>query len=374
MVRPKIGLALGGGGVRAAAHVGVLKVLEEEGIPVDMIVGTSTGAVVGGLYSAGMTPTHIEEQFTKKKFMHAFLSVPIALRVLVIPLFYTPKLIGIDSYDGLYHGKRFARYLNKQLPETERDIEDLRIPFGAIAVNLLDGKPRTIRTGNLSQALQASCAIPALRKPVKLGEALYVDGGVLDNLPVQQTKKLGADIVIAVDIDEKVVPISEPVFKKFGSVAHRVMTLHYSVIDQDEQAMADYIIHPEVTGVGLISTDSADAKLCVEAGERAARSAVPAIHELIERFSRSRWEYRYNCQRIARDRTHHWRRIFPGTALPSLAAFFSWDLPPSRGMFAWDTPPALARPIVHLPSEAFVAALRGAAAIPGGFLIKGALR
>jgi len=286
--KPKIGLALGGGGVRAAAHVGVLKVLEEEGIPIDYIVGSSTGAVVGGLYSAGMTPMHIEEQFTKKKFMHAFLTVPLYLRVLVIPLFYTPRLIGIDSYDGLYRGKKFANYLNKQLPETERNIEDMRIPFGAVAVNLLDGKARTIRNGNLSRALQASCAIPALRKPVKLDNGLYVDGGVLDNLPVEQTKKMGADLVIAVDIDEKVVPIDEPWFHKFGSVAHRVMTLHYSVIDQNEQALADFIIHPEVTGVGLVSTDSKDAKLCVEAGERAARSAVPAIRELIDRYSKDR--------------------------------------------------------------------------------------
>lgn len=284
ITRPKIGLALGGGGVRAAAHVGVLKVLEEEGIPVDYIVGTSTGAVVGGLYSAGMTPNHIQEQFTKKKFMHAFLTVPLAMRVLVIPLFYTPRLMGLDTYDGLYRGKKFADYLNKQVPATDRNIEDLRIPFGAVAVDLLDGKARTLKSGNLSQALQASCAIPALRKPVKLDRALYVDGGVLDNLPVGETKKMGADIVIAIDIDEKVTPLEEPFFKKFGSVAHRVMTLHYSLIDQNEQAMADYIIHPDVTGVGIISRDSADAQKCVDAGERAARSAVPAIRELIDRY------------------------------------------------------------------------------------------
>jgi NTE family protein len=284
--RPKVGLALGGGGVRAAAHVGVLKVLEEEGIPIDYIVGTSTGAVVGGLYSAGMTPMHIEEQFTKKKFMHAFLTVPLTLRVLVIPLFYVPKLVGVESYDGMYRGKKFAHYLNKQLPETERNIEDMRIPFGAVAVNLLDGKAQTITRGNLGRALQASCAIPALRKPVKMDNGLYVDGGVLDNLPVDRAKKMGANIVIAIDIDEKVVPINDGYFKKFGSVAHRVMTLHYSVIDQDEQGIADFIIHPDVTGVGLISTRSEDAKHCVEAGEAAARSAVPAIRELIERRSK----------------------------------------------------------------------------------------
>lgn len=286
--RPRIGLALGGGGVRAAAHVGVLKVLEDEGIPVDAIVGSSTGAVVGGLYSAGMTPNHIEEQFTKKKFMNAFLTVPLALRVLVIPLFYTPRLMGFDTYDGLYRGKKFASYLNKQVPETDRKIEDLRIPFGAVAVNLLDGKECTIKSGNLSQALQASCAIPALRKPVKLNNALYVDGGVLDNLPIRETKKMGVDLVIAIDIDEKVAPLTEPDFKKFGSVAHRIMTLHYSVIDEDEQGQADFVIHPDVTGVGIISRDSADAKRCIEAGERAARSAVPAIRELIDRHSRSK--------------------------------------------------------------------------------------
>ena len=191
--------------MRAAAHVGVLKVLEQEGIPIDYIVGTSTGAVVGGLYSAGMTPMHIEEQFTKKKFMHAFLTVPLTLRVLVIPLFYTPKLVGIESYDGMYRGKKFAHYLNKQLPETERNIEDMRIPFGAVSsqsarrqgAHDYNRQPRPRPAGQF--ALYRRCA-----SRVKMDSGLYVDGGVLDNLPVDRTKKMGADIVIAIDIDEKV--------------------------------------------------------------------------------------------------------------------------------------------------------------------------
>lgn len=286
--RPKIGLALGGGGLRSAACVGVLKVLDEEGIPVDVLVGSGMGAVVGGLYSAGVTPQHIEEQFTKKKLMSAYITVPLKLRVLVIPLFYTPRIFGIEPYDGLYRGKKFATYLNKQVPETERNIEDLKMSFGALAVNLIDGHTVTLRKGNLGKALQASAAIPALRKPVRLPaqspDGLFVDGGVLVNIPVQETKKLGADIVIAVNVDETLGAVSEKDFHKVGSVSHRVITLHFREVDAAQLAQADYVIRPNVDGIGLISTKPTDAGLCIEAGEVAARRAIPAIRELIDHF------------------------------------------------------------------------------------------
>ncbi len=285
--RPKIGIALGGGGMRSAACVGVLKVLEEEGIPIDVLVGSGMGAVVGGLYSAGVTPQHIEEQFTEKKIMSAYLTVPIKLRVLVIPLFYSPRLFGIEPYDGLYRGKKFASYLNKQVPETERNIEDLKLPFGALAVNLLDGNTVTIKSGNLGKALQASTAIPALRKPVKLtgaNEGLYVDGGVLVNIPVSEVKKLGADIVIAINVDESPGVVTEKEFHKVGSVSHRVVTLHFKKVDAGELAGADYIIRPDVNGIGMVSTKSSDAKRVIEAGKMAARSAIPAIRELMQNY------------------------------------------------------------------------------------------
>jgi len=288
--RPKIGLALGGGGMRSAACVGVLKVLDDEGIPVDVLVGSGMGAVVGGLYSAGVTPKHIEEQFTEKKLMSAYLTIPLKLRMLIIPLFYSPRLVGIEPYDGLYRGKKFATYLNKQVPETERNIEDLKVPFGAVAVNLLDGKTVTLSKGNLGKALQASAAIPALRKPVKLSdgihEGLYVDGGVLVNIPVTEAKKLGADIVIAVSVDESLGAVAEKDFHKIGSVSHRVITLHFKKVDADQLAQADYVIRPNVDGIGMVSTKSSEAKRAVESGEMAARSAIPAIRELIEEFQK----------------------------------------------------------------------------------------
>jgi len=221
--------------------------------------------------------------------MSAYITVPLKLRVLVIPLFYTPRLFGIEPYDGLYRGKKFATYLNKQVPETERNIEDLKMSFGAVAVNLIDGHTVTLVRGNLGKALQASAAIPALRKPVKLTvagmeEGLFVDGGVLVNIPVSETKKLGADIVIAVNVDETLGAVSEKDFHKVGSVSHRVVTLHFREVDAAQLAKADYVIRPNVDGIGLISTRKEDASLCVEAGERAARRAIPAIRELIDHY------------------------------------------------------------------------------------------
>lgn len=286
--RPRIALALGGDGLRSAACLGVLKVFDDEGIPVDIIVGTGMGAVVGGLYSAGVTPQHIEQEFTDNDLMSAYITVPLSLRLLLAPIFYAPRLIGFKPYDGLYRGKKFANYLNKQVPETERNIEDLKIPFGAVAVNLLDGKCRTITQGNLGKALQASAAIPALRKPVRLDDGgLYVDGAVLVNIPVAAARKMGGDLVIAVDVNEKLKPARDEDFHSVGSVGLRVVSLHMDKIDQSELAQADYIIQPDLGEIGLISTSKADARATIRAGETAARRAIPAIRELLDAKSKN---------------------------------------------------------------------------------------
>ncbi len=284
--RPKVAVVLSGGGMKAAAAIGVLKALEEEEIPVDMILGSSMGAVVGGLYAAGMTPEHIQEQFEKKKLMHAYLTIPLSLRILVIPLFYTPRLVGIEPYDGLYRGKRFADYLNKQIPETQRSIEDLKVPFGAVAVNLLDGKVKVFTSGNLSTALQASCAIPALRKPVKIkgDDGLYVDGSVLNNLPVKEARKMGADIVIAVDTTDRS-ETKDSDYHKVGSVTARVINLHMAQVDRESRNSADFVIDPAVQSVPAVSTSPAQARKLIEAGAKAAHQIAPAIKDCLEKHT-----------------------------------------------------------------------------------------
>ena len=280
--RPKVGLALGGGGTRGAAHVGVLRVLLQEGVPIDCVAGTSMGSVVGGLYCAGLSVDSIQDKFLNKKLMRSFLTVPIYVRIAAIPIFYVPRIFGIKQYDGFYRGGKFRHFLNTSVPESNRDIEKLKTPFGAVALNLIDGQIYILNKGNLGRALQASAAVPVLRKPVMMGDKLFVDGGVTANLPVKEARQLGADIVIAVDVDERFEPVPQDVFKTGGSVAHRVLTLHLSKVDEDQLKNADIVIHPEVNGIGLISTKVNDIKSAITAGEVAARAAMPEIRRKLQ--------------------------------------------------------------------------------------------
>ncbi len=279
--RPKVGLALGGGGMRGAAHIGVLEVLEREGIRVDYIAGTSMGSVVGGLYAAGVPICEMEEKFTRGMLMKHFMTAPIGVRLAVAPAFLSLKAVGAHQYDGLYRGNIFRKFLDKSVPREDKNIESFKIPFCAVALNLIDGKPYALSTGNFGRALQASCALPLLRRPVRIGDKLFVDGGVLVNLPTQQVRDMGADIVIAVDIDERIdeLPMSE--FEKLGSVAHRVICLHLAKVDQESLRQASIVIHPDVNGIRMVSTKRKDAKTAVAAGVAAAEKALPEILKLV---------------------------------------------------------------------------------------------
>lgn len=276
--RPKIALALGGGGTRGVAHVGVLRVLSREHIPIDYIVGTSMGAIVGGLYCAGVSVDEIEQRLLDKKLLHAYLTVPIPVRVAVIPIFYIPHLFGYHPYDGLYRGNKFRNFLNATVPESDKEIRDLKIPFGAVASSLVDARAHTIREGNLGLAIQASSAIPELRRPVPIGDQLYVDGALEANLPVKQARESGADIVIAVDVDEDVHnPATFESFHHILSVSHRVTSMLLAKIDEDQVAAADIRIHPDVNGIGLLSVRRKDGVRAIAEGEKAALDALPLI-------------------------------------------------------------------------------------------------
>ena len=277
--RPKVGLALGGGGTRGAAHVEVLKVLEKEGIPIDFIAGTSMGSVVGGLYAAGVPLDELEKEFQNGSLMHSFMTVPLWIRVVAAPIMVTPRLFGSKAYDGLYKGNKFRKFLTKGVAPAEQNIEDLKIPYAAVAVSLIDGKTHLLNKGNLGYAMQASCAVPGLRKPVQIGDDLFCDGGVVSNVPVDECRKMGADIVIAVCVDERF--NAEPLahFRKIGSVSDRLIKLQLHDNAQPRTARADLVIHPNVDGVSLISTKKDDAKKALKAGREAAMAAIPEIRK-----------------------------------------------------------------------------------------------
>jgi NTE family protein len=280
--RPKIGLALGGGGARGAAEVGVLKILEREGIHFDLVAGTSIGSVIGGFYCLGATAEQMEEEFKSGAVMRNFMAVPLTFRLLVAPVFLLFRPFSHNKYDGLYGGDKFRRYLVGKLTTEDGLIENMKIPFAAIALNVVDGRPYMIRKGHLGYAMQASCAVPALRKPVEIEGMLFSDGGVSCNLPVKQCRAMGADFVIAVNIDEPFEPVPLSSFKKPGSITKRMVKWALFDIDEPQAALADITIHPNTEGISLISTRRSDAIRGIKAGEEAAIAAIPMIKKKLK--------------------------------------------------------------------------------------------
>lgn len=280
--KPTVALVLGGGGGRGSAHVGVLKVLKKHNINFDMVVGTSIGSIIGGFYCAGVPIEEIEKMFRDTSLMKHFMTVPLGVRVVVSPVMVLPRVFGRHPYDGLYYGNKFRKYLDEHLPDNNKNIEDCKIRLAAVVVDLIYGKVHALTNGNVSYAMQASSAVPGLRKPVQIGKNIYCDGAAAENLPVDQARKLGADIVIAVNIDERYPPVDLDYFRKMGSVSKRMVTLQLHNMDQRLAEKADIVIHPDTDGIGLLSTDAKDAARGIENGEKAAEAAMPKILEVLK--------------------------------------------------------------------------------------------
>ncbi len=272
--RPRIGLALGGGGSRGAAHVGVLKVLEEEHIPIDMIAGTSIGSVVGGFYAAGMPLDDIGAVFEKNKFTKEFTPMPI-LRLATEPAELTLRLFGYRPYDGLYHAWKFRNYANKTLGS--KKIEQFGIPYAAVVTDMVTGKSCRIMKGEAGLAMTASTAVPELRKPVQIGNQLFCDGGLINNVPVNHVREMGADFVIAVNIDEQLKERPLKDFRALGSMGKQALRIQLATFDTPNCKKADVSIHPDTTGIALVSFKKGDGQRGIDAGIAAARAAMPEI-------------------------------------------------------------------------------------------------
>jgi NTE family protein len=275
--RPRIGLALGGGGARGAAHVGVLKVLQEEGVPIDVIAGTSIGSVVGGLYSAKVPVDTLSKEFENAHMMNEFTPLSPVLRIVLAPVIFAPRLVGYEPYDGLYRGLKFRKYVNGLVDPRYRNLEHLPIPFAAVVTNVVDGQSQRVTTGDLGTALRASTAVPGLRKPVQIGDNLFCDGGLICNVPVNHVREMGADFVIAVDIDERLNPVPLKNFRVPGSVSKQALRIQLANGDRPLCKEADVVIHPNTNGITLISRKARDGRRGYQAGIEAAREAMPEL-------------------------------------------------------------------------------------------------
>jgi NTE family protein len=207
----RIGLALGGGGARGLAHIGVLKVFEQEEIPIDLLVGTSIGALVGGAYASGTNADELEkkadEYINSPEFQSSAIQAIEAFHaedaglVKKIQGFLKNRFYVVQAMlkPGILSSNDFQAIIDYFIPDIQ--IETTRIPFRAAATDLVSGELITSSSGSLRQAVMASCAVPGAVEPLKEGEKVLSDGGIIGLVPISIARKEGADIVIAVAVD-----------------------------------------------------------------------------------------------------------------------------------------------------------------------------
>ncbi|MGE5173970.1 MAG: patatin-like phospholipase family protein [Betaproteobacteria bacterium] len=286
---PRLGLALAGGGARAAASIGVLKVLSKEGIPVSFIAGTSMGAGVGGLYAAGYSPDEIERIFLVNDWnsiftdtpSHAFLTQEqkeAGSRHLLEFTFYRGKF---QPPSGLTAGQKLMNLLAaKTLAATfqaDLDFDRLPVPFRAVATDIENGEEVVLNHGLLHEAIRASTAIPLVFQPVEFQGRLLVDGGLVDNLPVDVVKSMGADVVIAVDSSTKLEKKEQ--LTSFIEIMSQAISLQVRRKSEQQAAHADLVITPDTSDYSFMDFPSTGD--IIRKGEEAARAALPRIREIM---------------------------------------------------------------------------------------------
>ena len=249
--RKKIGLALGGGGAKGLAHIGVIKALQQAEIPIDYIAGTSMGALVGGWYAAKKNILLLENLF---------------LQIDHKSIFPVEKMV--KTKDGsLFQNKTIVELLESGIGRTK--IEDCQIPFAAVATNVANGDEVIIKEGKLSDAIRASIALPVIFSPVKINDKLLMDGGLINPVPADILKEMGAEIVIAVDVSSRWLTSydikGEPVnFKNFYSLVSDVFSVLEYQIAKKILKEADIILRPPVINYDWL--DFHRAKGIIEAG------------------------------------------------------------------------------------------------------------
>ena len=289
----KVGLALGGGGVRGFSHIGVLNVLEEEGIDIDLIVGTSAGALIGGAYASGQSPREIQDKIAayllspefdastlksigltfspeNKSFLRKARNF-VMNRLWFVQAFFKPSILPSDDFESL---------INYFLPEM--DIRETKIPFRAVSTDLITGKKIIFSEGPLRQAVLASCSVPGALAPVRHGDWLLADGGITSLVPVHATREAGADVVIAVMVDRDLQ--ADVSIETAKDVIYRAGEITTNALEASELESADVIIRPQVGNLHWM--DFSRAVDLIKAGEQATRESLGKINASIPLYRR----------------------------------------------------------------------------------------
>ncbi|WP_369902919.1 patatin-like phospholipase family protein [Bacillus manliponensis] len=257
MKTPKIGLALGSGGAKGFAHVGVIKVLREANIPIHMIAGSSMGALVGTFYAAGCNVErlyHLAAVFKRKYYLD----------------FTIPKM-------GFIAGKRIKDMI--KMFTYNRNLEELDIPVAVVATDILNGEKVVFTDGSIADAVRASIAIPGIFVPEKVNGRLLVDGGVIDRIPVSVVKEMGADIVIAVDVSP--IKVNGEVTSIYDVIMQSIEIMQHELV-VNRQIASDLMMRPAVEQFSSRAFTNIDEIIAV--GENEAKNHIQKIYMLIEQW------------------------------------------------------------------------------------------
>ncbi len=257
MRNPKIGLALGSGGARGFAHIGLLKELDKEGIQVDYIAGSSMGALMGCFYASGSDLELLEKvslQFKRKYFLD----------------WTVPKM-------GFVAGKKIEEYI--RLFTKNKRIEDLSIPLAVIATDIEKGEKVVFREGPVYEAVRASIAVPGIFVPKRIGGRLLVDGGVVDRVPVSVAQEMGADIVIACDVSSS---YEETEIQSIYDVIMKSLDILQMEVVKARGIKADVTLDPAVKMYNSMAFTNISE--IIEAGEEEARRRMPEIRDVIQQW------------------------------------------------------------------------------------------
>ena len=302
--RPKVGLVLSGGGAKGAAHIGVLKYIEEAGIPIDYIAGTSMGAIVGGMYALGYSSDEIlniisqvdwdrliSDNVDRQKISYSKKHES-STQILTIPFSLTTDEKELQSRSfknslptGIVSGDNLINLFNSLSVGYSDSIafNELPIPFICIATNLINGEADVLDKGIFSKSLRASMAIPILFDPIILNDTLYADGGLVSNFPAEQCREMGADIIIGVSMS----PGLESDPQNLSSIFSQVKQLKEIITDKEFDSyhkLCDIFISPDLKGVGMLSFDAESVARITQSGYEAAARQEEKFMELKKRI------------------------------------------------------------------------------------------
>lgn len=277
----RFALTLAGGGARGAAHVGVLKVLEQEGLRSDFICGNSAGAMIGGLYAAGVPVSEIEKLVLSREFQKAFFPSNRKVQVFTYGLKYAlARSVLLHPAIGIYSGKSIANFVEKNLPSGVTNIEDTKIPFAAAAVDLLTTKAVWLHEGNLSMAIRASNSVPGFYRPVQVGEHLLVDGALKTNLPTQIAEKEGLPSVVAVRLQAYLGRVEKKEYDTILDYGDRLTAIMLAGCELQGAADADILIEPKLPYMKLTDYHKEELENAIAEGEKATRKILSKLKEL----------------------------------------------------------------------------------------------